>query len=273
VPKNILLCPDNHRHTKNAILIPILSFILTRRYTINVKGVHLLQDKGAKLFLQNHQSHLDPQLLGVYIARYCDFVPVISERFLKIPVLGAILRAWDAVAVSDLKHGNRDPHVLEKIFSGVIKALKQGKSVLIAPSGQIAHTPVEKIKNKQSAHLLVSNLPDNVKVIGVRVSGLWGSMWSVAWMGKNPNFLYTFLKGIVYLFANFIFFLPKRPVTFEFVDLTEEAILKAKEDRKTFNHYLEEFYNVNGAEQATYLKHFFYFPKMKRHYPANLASS
>jgi len=254
-------------------LIPFLSFILARRYNIKVKGINILRDSGAKLILQNHQSHIDPQLLGVFVAQHCDFVPVISERFLRIPILGSILRAWNAVAVSDLKHGNRDPHVLEKIFSGVTNALKQGRSVLIAPSGQIAHTPVEKIKNKQSAHVLVSNLPDNVKVIGVRVGGLWGSMWSVAWMGKNPNFLYTFLKGVFYLFANLIFFLPKRPVTFEFVDITEEAQLQAKSDRRTFNNYLQEFYNVNGAEEATYIKHFFYFPKMKRNYPANLVSS
>lgn len=252
-------------------MIRVFSFLLARRYIINVKGINLLQNEGAKLILQNHQSHIDPQLLGVFVAQHCDFVPVISERFLRIPILGSILRAWNSVAVSDLKHGNRDPHVLENIFSKVTNALKRGKSVLIAPSGQIAHTPVEKIKNKQSAHVLISNLPDNVRVIGARVSGLWGSMWSVAWMGKNPNFLYTFLKGIFYIFANLIFFLPKRVVTFEFVDITEEAKLQAKSDRRTFNNYLEEFYNVNGAEEVTYIKHFFYFTKMKRKYPINLA--
>jgi len=251
-------------------MLSYFSFLLTRRYKIIVKGEELLHEPGAKLLLQSHQSHIDPQLLGVYIARRNGLVPVISEKFLRIPILGSILRSFNAVAVSDLKHGNRDPHVLTKMFSQIMDALKKGKSVLIAPSGQIAHTPVELIKNKQSAHALVSNLPENAKVIGVRVNGLWGSMWSVAWMGKRPKFLPTFLKAIFYINANLIFFLPKREVRFEFVDITETAKLQSQSDRKTFNTYLEEFYNVYGSEKVSYIKHFFFFPKMKRKYPSNL---
>lgn len=242
-------------------------FILLMRYRLTIKGLEYIKSPGAKLILQSHPSHIDPQLLAVFIDQHCDFVPVISEKFLRIPVFGSILRAWDAVAVSDLKHGNRDPDVLKKIFSKVMEALERGKSVLISPSGQIAEGPLEKIKNKQSAHVLVGNLPENVKVIGVRISGLWGSMWSTAWMGERPDFLYSFMKGVFYLFANFFFFLPKRPITFEFVDITEEVLEQAKSDRRTFNKYLEDFYNVNGPEEVTYIKYFFYAPKLKRKYP------
>ncbi|MBL1279697.1 MAG: 1-acyl-sn-glycerol-3-phosphate acyltransferase [Fluviicola sp.] len=252
------------------VVLSFFSFVLSRRYKIKVKGEHLLHESGAKLLLQNHQSHIDPQLLGVFVAQRSGLVPVISEKFLRIPVIGAVLRSHNAVSVSDLKHGNRDPNVLKNMISKIMEALEKGKSVLIAPSGNIAQGPVERIKNKQSAHALVSNLPDGVKVIGVRVNGLWGSMWSVAWMGKKPDFLKTFLKGIFYILANLIFFMPKREITFEFVDITEEAKLQSKSERKVFNHYLEEFYNINGPEEVTYLKHFFYAPKIKRTYPANL---
>jgi len=254
-------------------ILSFFSFILTRRYKLNVIGEHLLLEPGAKLLLTSHQSHIDPQLLGVYVGQRCGLVPVISEKFLKIPIIGSVLKGMNAVAVSDLKHGNRDVNVLKNMFSKVMDALKNGKSVLIAPSGNIAQGPVERIKNKQSAHALVSQLPAGVKVIGVRLSGLWGSMWSVAWMGKKPNFLYTFFKGFFILLANLIFFIPKRRVTFEFVDITEEAKLQSKLDRKTFNNYLEEFYNVNGAETVTYIKHFFYFSKRKRKYPSNLTKA
>lgn len=251
-------------------MLSFFSFLLTRRYNHNVKGEELLLEPGAKLLLQNHQSHIDPQILGVYIGRRSGLVPVISEKFLRIPVLGSILRSLNAVAVSDLKHGNRDPHVLTKMFSQIMDALKNGHSVLIAPSGQIANGPIERIKNKQSAHALVSKLPDNTKVIGVRISGLWGSMWSVAWMGTRPKFVIALLKGVFYIIANLIFFLPKRDIEIEFVDITEEAKLQSQLDRKSFNNYLEGFYNVNGPEEVKYIKHFFYFPKMKRKYPANL---
>ena len=251
-------------------MLSFFSFLLTRRYTLKVTGENLLYETGAKLLLQNHQSHIDPQILGVFIAQRSDLVPVISEKFLKIPLIGSILRTLDAVAVSDLKYGNRDPNVLKNMFSKIMDALKNGKSVLIAPSGTIAQAPSEHIKNKQSAHALVSNLPDGITIIGVRISGLWGSMWSVAWNGKRPNFLYTLLKGIFYILANFILFLPKRQVTIEFVDITEGAKIESKTDRTRFNAYLDEFYNVRGAEKASYIKHFFYFPKSKRQYPSNV---
>ncbi len=251
-------------------VLGFFSFVLKRRYKINVSGEELLHDEGPKLLLQSHQSHIDPQLLGVFVAQRCDLVPVISEKFLKIPVIGGVLKSYDAVSVSDLKHGNRDPNVLKNMFSQIMGALKNGKSVLIAPSGNIATTPVEKIRNKQSAHVLVSSVSENVKVIGVRVNGLWGSMWSTAWKGTKPKFLPTFMKGGFYILANLIFFLPKRQVNFEFVDITEVAKQESKADRKSFNNYLENFYNVKGAEKASYIKHFFYVPRLKRAYPKNL---
>ena len=95
-------------------MLSFFSFMLARRYKLIVKGENLLHIPGAKLLLQSHQSHIDPQLLGVFIARRNGLVPVISEKFLRIPILGAILRSLNAVAVSDLKHGNRDPNVLKK---------------------------------------------------------------------------------------------------------------------------------------------------------------
>jgi 1-acyl-sn-glycerol-3-phosphate acyltransferase len=242
-------------------------FVLSRRYKINTVGIDLLKSPGAKLILPNHQSHIDPQLLAVITAKYCDFVPVVSENILKIPVIRYFLKKWNAIAVNDLKGNKKDPDVLKNIFSQVMKALHNNKTVIIYPSGQITHTPLEKIINKQSAFVIVSSLPDNVRVIGVRISGLWGSMWSVAWKGERPNFVFTFLKGIFYFFANFIFFSPRRHVKFEFVDITAEAKEKAKTDRRTFNNYLEEFYNSNGVEEASYIKHLFYLPKQKRNFP------
>ena len=246
------------------------NFVLTRRYKINLIGEEILETSGAKLILPNHQSHIDPQLMGVILSLRCDFVPVVSEKILKTPVISYFIKKFDAVSVSDLKGGNRDASVLKNIFSKVIDALKKGKSVIIYPSGQISHTPIEKIQNKQSAFVIVSSLPEDVRVIGVRISGLWGSMWSVAWKGERPDFLFAFFKAIFYFFANFIFFLPKRTVTFEFIDITEETKIKAQTDRRKFNTFMEEFYNVNGPEKASYIKHFFYFPKSKRKYPKNL---
>ena len=179
----------------------------------------------------------------------------------------------NAVPVSDLSTGSRDLNVLKSIFENVDNALKKGENVLLYPSGQIAGQGYEKIFNKQSAWTVVKNLPENAQVIGVRIHGLWGSMWSRAWIGKSPDFFPTFLKGIFYIIANLIFFIPKRKVTIELFDITKEAKDNANETRSAFNNFLENFYNNHGEERVLFLKHFFYLPQSKRKLPEKIAGS
>lgn len=239
-------------------------FILTRRYRISVKGAETLDTPGAHLILQNHPSHIDPQICALITSKHGDFVPVMSEKFLRLPVIGKVLKNRGTIPVSDLKHGNRDPEVLNKVIAAVTAALEKEKKVIIAPSGNIASTGLEQIRNKQSAHVLVSDLPDNTRVVGVRIKGLWGSIWSTAYKGKKPDFGLTFLKGGGYLLANLIFLAPRRKVSVEFVDLTEKAIEKAKGDRQSFNAFLEDFYNEAGPEEPSYVRHFFFLPNLRK---------
>lgn len=248
-------------------------FVARRRYRVTIKGVELLKEKGGKLILPNHQSHIDPQLIGIFFYKYVWVVPVVNESFLKIPVIKYFFKKWGAIPVAEFKKGNRDPNVLKHIYANVNKALEEGKAPILYPAGQLQDLGIEQIKNKQSAYTIVANIPEgsDTRVLGVRVKGLWGSIFSKAWTGEQPPFLPVFLKGIGMWFANLIFLCPKRNVTLEIVDITEEAIAHSKGDRKAFNTFLEEFYNVDGIEEPTYIKHFFFMPKLKRKLPANIA--
>lgn len=248
------------------------SFILSRRYKVTIEGIELLQKEGGKLILPNHQSHIDPQIIGVDFYKYAEIVPVVNESLFKIPFVSFFLKRWGAIPVAEFKKGNRDPNVLSRIFSGVNTALNEGKTAIIYPSGQLQDLGIEKIKNKQGAHAIVSNLPEDteIRILGVRINGLWGSVFSKAWTGKQPPFLKVFCKGIFYFFANLIFLCPKRKVKFEIIDITEEAMRQSKNDRRTFNTYLEQFYNVNGIEEPTFIKHFFFYPKSKRKLPESI---
>lgn len=239
-------------------------FILTRRYKITIKGLDLVKQDVPKLILPNHQSHLDPQLISVITVKHTKIVPVVSERFFKVPVVKFFVKKWESIPVSDFRRGNRDLNVIKKITTGVTAAFKRGRSVVIFPSGQLSKDGTEKIRNKQSAYAVVSEMPDNVRVIGVRITGLWGSIWSKAWSGKVPVFHIEFIKAILILYANLIFFSPKRKITIEFVDITEEAKKQVKTDRKTFNNFLEEFYNLNGPDKINFVRHFFYLPLSKK---------
>jgi len=247
--------------------------VLSLRYRVTVKGAEILESSSPLFILPNHQALIDPMLLMCHIYRNSKAIPVIISDYYDIPVLKSIFKTWGAVRVSNLESGSRNTKVLNEISRPVIKGFKRGKNILLYPSGQIASEGYERVSNKQSAHKIAAKLPDDVQIVGVRMTGLWGSMWSKAATGKSPNFFVQFLKGMFFILANLIFFLPRRQVTFEFEDLTVQAKNKAGEGRKEFNSFLEDFYNRNGEEQPVFLKHFFYMPSSKKDQLARIHTS
>ena len=244
------------------ILSKIIAFkvrlLLQCRYKVVVKGSEVFEQKSPVFILPNHQALIDPFILVSHLFRFTTVTPVISEKYHDIPVVKSFFRSLGAIRVSDLESGSRDTQVLKVISRSVIKAFKRRKNIVLYPAGQIAGQGYEKIFNKKSAHHIVGKLPDGVLVIGVRISGLWGSMFSKARTGKSPDFFAQLSKGIFYVLANLIFFLPKRTVTLEFEDLTSEAKRIALDGQKPFNTFLEDFYNQNGTEEVNSLKHYFY---------------
>jgi long-chain-fatty-acid--[acyl-carrier-protein] ligase len=249
------------------LISKILAFkvriLLRVRYKIEVKGSEVFQIDSPVLLLPNHQALIDPVILLSQIYRFSQATPVISEKYYDIPIARSLFQRLGAVRVSDLEKGSRDTMVLKTITRSVIKGFKRKQNIVLYPSGQIAGQGYEKIFNKKSAYEIVEKLPEDVRVIGVRISGLWGSMWSKACTGKSPDFLTQLAKGFFYTLANLIFFLPKRTVILEFEDLTSTARNEAQLGKKSFNAFLEDFYNIRGEEPALFLKHYFYAPKLK----------
>ena len=241
-------------------LLKIIAFtvrlLLRCRYKITVKGAEIFKENSPKFILPNHQALIDPFILVSHLYRFTTVTPVISEKYYDLPIARSFFRQLGAIRVSDLESGSRDTQVLKVISRSVIKGLKRGKNIVLYPGGQIAGQGYEKIFNKKSAHHIVGKLPDGVQVIGVRISGLWGSNFSKARTGKSPNLFGQLSKGIFYVLANLVFFLPKRAVTIEFEDLTLEAKRIAQDGQKPFNTFLEEFYNLRGEEPVLFLKHY-----------------
>lgn len=236
----------------------LVKCLVSLRYKVTIKGAEILKNSSPALILPNHQALIDPVILLSYI--YCDTnaIPVISSTFYDIPLLKSFFSSLGAVRVSDLEAGSRNVNVLKDISRSVLKGFRRGKSIVLYPSGQLASQGNEKIFNKKSAQKIVSKIPDDVKVIGVRMTGLWGSMWSKAKTGKTPNFFIQMLKAIFYILANLIFFMPRRRVTIQIEDLTQMAMEKANLGRKPFNLFLEDFYNHKGEENLNVLNYFFY---------------
>jgi long-chain-fatty-acid--[acyl-carrier-protein] ligase len=241
-----------------------IRLLLRLRYRIVVKGSEILQNNSPVLFLPNHQALIDPVILLSQIYRFSTAIPVISEKYYNIPVVKWYFTRLGAVSVSDLETGSRDTQVLKSITRSVYKGFRHNKNIVIYPSGQIAGQGYEKIFNKKSAYHIVSTIPDGVQIVGVRITGLWGSMFSKAKTGKSPDFFVQILKGCYYVLANLLFFVPKRTVSIEFEDITSIAKEEVIPGQKPFNTFLEDFYNLHGEEPILFLKHFFYVPKSKK---------
>lgn len=244
--------------------------ILSARYKVKLVNEDLLKTEAPKIILPNHVSHLDAQLMSIVVYEYTDFVPLVHERFFKIPIIRYFLKHLKAVSVPDFKKGSRDISFKETFQKRIQKAFTNNKSVVIYPAGQLSKGGIEKIFNKQTAYTTVKNKPENVNVIGVRIKGLYGSIWSTAWKNKTPVVLKVFPIAILFYFVNLIFFCPKRRVNIEFVDITKEAEEHAKGKRRDFNQFLEDFYNKKGKEAPTFVRHIFYLPKFKRRITSKL---
>ena len=164
----------------------------------------------------------------------------------------------NAVRVPDLEKSRRGVEIVAGLHQVVVDALAAGHNVLLYPAGQLTNSGLERVGNKQGAWQVCHQLPEGTRVVGMRIRGLWGSMWSRAKTGRSPNFAWTYLKGIFYVLANLLFFVPRRDVTITFEDITDDAVRYAAEGRQPFNRFLESFYNAPGEEQPLFLKHFFY---------------
>lgn len=239
-------------------LIIIYRCLLQLRYRVSIKGIDKVLAPGTKFFLSNHQAIVDPQITFCFLRKHIRVVPVVSELYTKAPVLKQVLDCYGTISVADVSPGKRDTNVLQSITENVCRGLEEGKHVILYPSGQLSVDGTERIVNKKSAWTIVERLPQNTRVIGVRFDGLWGSMWSKAPTGKTPSFFGTFLKGIAFALINLIFFMPRRKVSIEFFDITEEAIKYSHVGKAEFNKFLEVFYNENRSKEPVIISHFFF---------------
>ena len=172
--------------------------------------------------------------------------PLVDEAFFKAGLVApTVLRTVGAVAVPDLRkyRSAKGATIARGLNEVVLKSLRDGGSVLFYPSGHVqSEAEVETVGTRQLAYNVCRELPDCVRVLGVRTRGLWGSIWSRKGRTSSPAFVPTFLKGIFHWF--FITpFVPRRPVTMHVEDLTDRVRTWSRLTRLEFNRELEKWYN------------------------------
>ncbi|MEG1794823.1 MAG: hypothetical protein RR257_07380, partial [Rikenellaceae bacterium] len=116
------------------------------------------------------------------------------------------------------------------------------QNIVLYPSGAITKDGLEHIGTKQLAYKLSQDLPQDVEVIGVRIQGLWGSIWSRYGRNTTPPLLPTLFKSLLTcLFV--LVFKKRRVVTLDLYNITDEVKQWAQGDKIEFNKSLESLYN------------------------------
>ena len=260
-----------------SVMVAVGRWIFSRRYAVEVTGAGLAlgretEDKRLEsgaipqspnppipqspnhpitqsyLVLPNHPAMVDPMLVTAALGEI-PLRPLADELFFKTGLVAPmVLRTLGAVAVPDLrKHRSaRGATIARGLNEVVLKALRDGGSVIFYPSGHIqTEADKEEIGTRQLAYNICKELPEGVEVIGVRTRGLWGSIWSRKGRSASPKFAPTLVKS-VFLWLFVAPFVSRRTVTMHVENLTAKTREWSKLTRLEFNRELENWYNTQG---------------------------
>lgn len=225
-------------------------WIFAQRYRVTVSGADVFAQiaedgRHGHLILPNHPAMVDPMLVMAELWR-TPVRPLCDELYFDQGGLAArVLKTVGAIKVPDLRRHRTaaGAQVVRGLQDVVIDALAEGKSVLFYPSGHIWTEPHEDIGTRQLAYNVCKALPPETRVIGVRTSGLWGSMWSRKGRKSTPPFVPTLIKGVL-LWPVSLVLRRQRLVTMHFEDITMRVREAANLTRLEFNRQLEAWYNA-----------------------------
>lgn len=240
------------KHLLARIYLPLISFLLSLRYRIRVKGLEsinaetLPRSKGI-LFLANHPAEIDPCILLRALWHRFSPHPIAIEYLFHLPVVGYLLNFVGGLPIPsfDISSNSYKRKQMEKSYSRLYDLLNQKENVLIYPAGGLKTHAEESIGGASGVHTILQQVPD-INIVLVRTTGLWGSSFSKALTGKTPDLFKAFLKGFKILLKNLIFFTPRRDVLIECTPAPADFPWKGT--RREINHYLENWYNAKGPE-------------------------
>ena len=239
----------------NSLLRLLVAGLMSLRYRVRVYGLAKIAARGRRgiLFLPSHQALIDP-ILAVTVLHGAFKVRSLAD------IEGGMndnpLFAWLAKRFGVrfmplvLKHGTEARMTVERVIGDTLEGLRAGENILMYPAGKIMRTQREELGANSGVETFLHGAP-GVRVVLVRIRGLWGSSFSAVYgNGGDPPLLPALKNGLRSILLNGLFFGPRRTVTFE---LYEPDDLPRDADRSTLNRYLEDFYNAEPLPRNTYV--------------------
>ena len=117
----------------------VLRMIEENRGRFEITGIDHVRNaagQGPLIFIGNHMSTLETQVLPVLIVPFMPVTFVVKERLATSPVFGPIMRSRDPITVSR-KNPRED---LEAVLRGGVERLQRGVSIIVFP--QSTRSPV-----------------------------------------------------------------------------------------------------------------------------------
>ncbi len=241
--------------------------VMALRYRLHVHGLEQAQGlKGPVLVLPNHPGYNDPAIVLAVLWRALQPRPLVFETMFRNPFLRPISKLLNALRVPDLESqasaSARDE--AQQAVNAVVEGLKKGENYILWPAGRIQRTGVEALGGARALTDILQAVPE-ATVLLVRTTGVWGSMFSYAATGKQPNISTLLFRGFGLLLANLLFFMPRRTVdvTVEKLDRGQLPELK----REKINPWFEEWYNSKGQSEPVFVPYHFLFGPRTFEYP------
>lgn len=233
--------------------------MLSLRYRITVKGLDKIEaDERPILFLANHPALIDPVIIMSRLYHRFQPRPLADADQLDKPLFRSIGQLVGAIIIPDLGRGGRDKSGMVNLgIQQVVAALKGGDNILLYPSGRLMHRPAEDLRANSAVQRIISSV-DNVRIVMIRSTGLWGSDFSRA--NGVPSLIDNFAKHLLMVVANGILLMPRRLVM---IDVAPADDFPRHADKMVMNLYLEQFFN--GVEQPRVFVPRFFWQGGERH--------
>jgi len=235
-------------------LVVILKILLRLRYKITVTGLDKIKPvKGrGTLFLPNHPAISDPPLLfSILYKRFHPYLLADKDRVKILSHLGLKDELHLIEMPDPAVYGPAARVEIEKKVAEIGRILAAGGNALVYPAGRIYRSRREDLRGASATETLLRAAPD-ARVVLVRTTGLWGSIFSTC--KGRPEIISSFGGAAVMLAMNLFFFMPKRRVT---VEVTEDTRIRSLKGRAAINEYLEKYYAA-AERPASSVPYFFW---------------
>lgn len=236
-------------------LISLLVRALLRlRYRVKVVGLDQLNRKKLHkkqgiLFLPNHPAHMDPLMLFLLFWPKYRMRPLVIEYVYRLPLMKPFLKLVKALSIPNFDTAVNQLKIkkAQASFEEIAKGLKKKENFVFYPAGKLKSSGREILGGSSGAHSLLQECPE-ANIVLIRTTGLWGSSFSRAQIGRSPPLPQTLMHGFKTLLKNFLFFSPRRTILIE-IEVNPVGFPQ-NVSRVEFNRYLENWYNRYRDEKG-----------------------